>query len=164
MPFSALTSGEIATAEPVASTMLTKVKDNFDDHEDRIQTLESTFQTNLPIILRVNGLYIVQNGVIKTTANSNITIDGVRILIDGAGTAGSTEIDIKRKRGGGAFTSIFTVKPTISYTAGNDALSTAGTLDPTMVDIEAGDILKLDITAAQTHGVNFLVRIDWTGG
>lgn len=163
MSFDTLTTQEITAAEPVASTMLTKVKNNFDDHEDRIQELEATVTEGLPIIFRVNGYYFAKNGVLKSTANSSLTIIGVRILVDVAGSAGILEIDIQRKRGGGSYESIFSSKPTASYSSGNDYLS-AGTLDLTKVDIVSGDILRLDITSSQTNGQGFLVRIDWERG
>jgi len=164
MAFTALTSGEVASAQPVASTVTTKIKNNFDDHESRIQTLESSVTNNIPIIWRVNGYYDVLTGLIKSTTNMSMSFTGVRILIDKAGSAGTTQIDILRKRGGGAWTSIFTTLPSVAFGAGNDALSTNAVLNPTMQALQAGDILRLDITSAQTDGVSFLVRIDYTKG
>ncbi len=100
-------------------------------------------------------------GFIKTTCNFNLTVTGVRIITDVAGSSGSTEIDIKFSRAGGAYTSIFSTKPLISYTAGNDAASTNAVLNATYVDLQTGDIIRLDITGVQTAGKNFIVRIDY---
>lgn len=161
MSYTAITSGEIATGQPVASTTQTKIKDNFADHESRLQTVEAANSAFPPIIFRVNGPYFVLSSALKTTANFSFDITGVRILIDQAGSAGSTEIDIQRKRGGGSYESIFTALPVVSYVDGNDELSAAGTLNPTKVDIQAGDILRMDITSAQTDAVSFLVRVDY---
>lgn len=164
MSFVAITTGEITSGQPVASTTQTKIKDNFDNHETRIETLESSVSQFLPIIFRVNGYYGVMDGVLKTTANSTMNLTGVRLLTDVAGSAGTVQIDIKRKRGGGSYTTIFTTKPSVVYTSGNDALSSNGVLDPAMVDVIAGDILRLDITSTQTAGWGFLVRVDWNRG
>ena len=41
MAYTAITSGEIASGEPTSTTVLTKVKDNFDNHETRIEALEA---------------------------------------------------------------------------------------------------------------------------
>ncbi len=164
MSFTPITTGEIASGEPVASTTQTKIKENFDDHESRLGVVETASVTFVPIILGVNGVPFVMDGVLKTTTNFSLTVTGIRILVDQAGSAGTLEIDVQRKRGVGAWESIFTVLPSIAYTAGDDALSSAGTLDVDVVDVEAGDILRLDITSIQTDMRNFLVRIDYNRG
>lgn len=164
MSFVPINSSEISPGKPVASTTQTKIKENFDDHEARLQAAEVGSSSYPPIVLRVNGFYSYATqltGVIKTTTNFALAILGVRILVDKAGTAGTLEIDIKRKRGAGAWESVLTTKPTIGYAAGDDALSVAGVLDPTKVNILAGDILRLDITSVQTGGKGFLVRVDF---
>ena len=161
MAFTAITSGEITSGQPVATTTQTKIKDNFDDHETRLEAMESFNAANPPIIFRVNGQYPVATDVTKTTSNFAFNIAGVRILVDQAGSSGTVQIDIKRKRGAGSFTSIFTVLPSVAYSAGNDALSTNAVLDSGVIDLVAGDILRLDITSAQVSGSGFLVRIDY---
>jgi hypothetical protein len=161
MAFVPITSGEIASGQPVSTTTQTKIKNDLDDHETRLETLEISISSALPITLRVNGFYGVFNSVLKTTADGALTITGVRLLIDVAGTAGTTEIDIKKKRGSGSYTSIFTTLPSVAFSAGNDAISTNGIVDLTQVGVQAGDILRLDITSTQTAGLSFLVRIDY---
>jgi hypothetical protein len=164
MSYVDLTSGEIASGEPVATTTQNKVKDNFANHEERIENLEASVVDFLPIVLSVGGWYSANTNVLKTTANSSLTIIGVRILINTAGASGTTEIDLLRKRGAGSYESILTTKPSVAYTAGNDALSSNAVLDATKVDIEAGDILRLDITSAQVTANSFVVRIDYNRG
>ena len=165
MSFTAITEAEIDVSEPVKNATLDKIRLNLDDHESRILVVEGASSIFIPIIMRVGGNYSSITtpllGVLKTTLNFDINITGVRILIDEAGSAGSTEIDLKYSRAAAAYVSIFSTKPTISYTAGSDALSTSGTLDGTQGQLEAGDVLRLDITSKQTDGVGFLVRIDW---
>ncbi len=138
MVFTAITVGEIETGEPVKSSTQTKIKANFDNLDDRLTSLEggsSTVYSN--ISLRVNGAYgesgdltIPYTGITKTTCNFNITITGVRILVDQAGISGTTEIDLKYKRGSGSYTSIFSTKPSVGYASGNDSISTNAVLNP----------------------------------
>lgn len=167
MSFVAIGSAETESGKPVTSTILGKVKENFDDHESRIQAIEGgAGVTYPPLIFRVNGPYShsgAVDGVVKTTTNFPIEITGIRILIDTAGTSGTTEIDVKVKSGGGSFTSVLTTKPSLSYTSGNDALSSNGVVNPTYSTLSAGDILRLDLTSVQTDGRGFVVRIDYTG-
>jgi hypothetical protein len=167
MSFTAINSTEIESGKPVSANTQTKIQENFDNHEDRITDLETGTSTVYPpIILRVNGPYADlstahRTGIIKTTTNFALQITGARLLIDTAGSTGTTQIDILKKSGGGAFASIFTTKPSVVYTAGNDALSSNTVLDATKVDLLAGDILRLDLTSVQAAAEGFLVRIDY---
>lgn len=165
MSFVTLTPEEIASGTPVRSDTHTKIKENFDDHESRLQSLEGGADTTYPpLILRVNGPYgylTAKDDVLRTTTNFPITITGCRLLIDTAGTAGTTEIDVKYKRGGGAWTSIMTTKPSVSYTLGSNYTSTNGIVNPTQADLQAGDLIRLDITSIQTSGIGFTVRLDF---
>lgn len=167
MPFTTITTQEIAVGESVSNATQTKIKENFDNLDSRLTTVEGGGNTVYPpIIFRCNGnpalLAIPFTNFLKTTCNFNLTVTGVRILIDTAGSAGSTEIDIKFSRSGGAYTSIFSTKPSLSYTAGNDSTSSNAVLNPTYVDLQTGDIIRLDITSAQTASKNFIVRLDFT--
>lgn len=165
MAFTTITTTEIEVGKPVTNTTADKIRQNFDDHEGRIGTLETGVGVSYPpLILRVNGPYHIAgatNGILKTTTNFPITITGIRLLIDTAGTSGTTEVDVKYKRGVAAYTTLLTTKPSVSYSTGSDALSTNGVLigSPSLL---AGDIIRLDLTSVQTGGVGFTVRIDYT--
>jgi hypothetical protein len=167
MSYTAITSGEIASGEPNKNDTWTKVKDNFVDHETRIESLEGATAVYGPIIFRVNGRYGLAGAVtslLKTTINFSLTVTGIRVLIDKAGTSGTTEVDILRSRSGGAYVSLLSTKPSVLYSAGDDALSTNAILNPSNVNLLAGDILRLDQTSAQPDGESYLVRIDFNRG
>lgn len=100
---------------------------------------------------------------------SNMEIYAITMFNLVAGSAGSITLDVKRRTtSGGSGTSIFSTKPSISYTAGNNAFvgyrfsdSTTlehptGTTLPvlTSVNLDAGDMLTCDVTAVQTNGQN----------
>ncbi len=164
MSYDPITSTEIETGEPVTATTQGKIKDNFTDHEARILALEGGGTTvYAPIIMRVNGNYTgcVYENILKTTLNFNLTVTGIRLLIDSCGTAGTTEVVLKWKRGGGAWTSLLSTNPSVVYSLGNDYLSTNSVLNSSNVNMQAGDILRLDMVSAQTGGRGFLVRIDF---
>lgn len=165
MAYVAVTTAEITTGEPTASTLLSKVKDNFSDHEVRLQDLEGGVTSSPPaIILRVNGYAMTSTtftGIVKTAINFNLKITGVRLYIDQAGSSGTTQVDVLYKRAAGSFTSILTTKPSVAYTAGNDAVSTNAVINTSQDDLEAGDIIRLDIDSLQVGGINFFVRLDY---
>lgn len=157
---------EIATGKPVSTTVATKIKDNFDNHEERLESLEGgSAVTYPPIIMRVDGYYADLDGitnVLKTVTNFNLTILGIKLYIDIAGTSDSTEIDIlKSSNAGASWTSIFNTKPSISYSAGNDAISSNEVLNSGQVDLSSGDLIRLDVTNTQANGRTFYVRIDY---
>lgn len=166
MSFVAITSTEIATGKPVASSTQSQIKNNFDNHETRITSLESGSATAYPpIILRVNGLYdslSANTGILKTTANFALTITGVRVIVDQAGSSGTLTCDIKKSHSGGSYTSVLSTLPSVGYASGNDATSTNGVVNSSTASVAAGDILRLDTTGVQTGGRNFMVRIDYT--
>lgn len=165
MSYVELTDEEIATGKPVANTLTEKIKDNFIDHESRIIGIETG--TNIdypPIILRVNGYYrhlVGLTGTLKTTLNFALRITGVRLIVGSAGSSGTTEIDVLYKRGAGAFTSILSTTPTVSFSAGSDSVSTNAVIDTNEDNLLAGDILRLDILSSQVDTRDFLVRIDY---
>lgn len=171
MAYNPIPSGEITTGQPVQSKTLNTIKENFESLNDRVGTLEGGGSTVYPpIIFRVNGDYgdaidfdvVTQGlGILKTTLNFSIVITGVRILIDKAGSSGITELDLKYKRGVSSYTSIFNTLPSVSYTAGDDSISSNAVINPSGNTLEAGDILRLDLTQVQNMAKNFIVRIDY---
>jgi hypothetical protein len=167
MPFTVINSTDVESGKPVTTDVMTVVKENFDDHEDRIQTLESGVgQTYPPIVFRVGGpygAYGAMNGLLKTTTNFAIEIIGVYLIIDEAGTSGITEIDIQRKPVGGSYNSIFSTQPSVDFSEGDDAMSDDAVLNLSQTELSAGDILRLDLTSVQTFGRGFTVRIDYVG-
>lgn len=168
MSYRAITDAEIASGKPTSTTTANKIQDNFTDHETRIQDLEAGSDVDYPpILFRVNGHYgdgftFPLSNVLKTTANFNLRIIGARLIIDRAGTSGTTEVDLLYSRAGGAYTSVFSTKPSVLYSSGDDAVSNNAVLDTNNDDIEAGDLLRVDISSAQAEAYNFILRIDYT--
>ncbi len=167
MAFAPINTDEISAGEPVTNSTQTKIKDNFDNHETRLNDLETGNVTVYPpIIMRVNGSYaqLLATGtnILRTTMNFDLVLTGIRLLCDKAGTSGTTEVDLLFKRGGGAWTSVLTTKPSLSYTAGDNAISSNAVLDLTKVSLQAGDLLRLDLTSTQNYlAQNFMVRVDF---
>lgn len=169
MSFTSLSSTEVETGKPVTSTTANKIRTNFDDHENRIEALESGSSVDLPAItFSVNGPYslfqsiTVLPSVCKTAVNFSLNITGIRLYINTPGSSGTTSIDIKKKSGAGSWTSVLTTPPSVAYTAGADAVSTNAVIDPSQALVLAGDLLRLDIISCQPDAVGFFVRIDYT--
>jgi len=94
-----------------------------------------------------------------------ITITAARLYAFESGTSGSYDMDIKRKRGAGSWESIFTTRPGIPYTAGDNSNSDTGTgataavIDSTKEQLLAGDVLKLDILSVPVGAKDFILSL-----
>lgn len=162
MAYSAITSGQIEAGDPFTQELATKIKDNFDNHETRIAAVEAASQTYPPIKFIVRGaasLYGAVTGMEYLRIFNDITLTAGRIFVVVAGSAGTAEVDVQYKRGGAAFATIFTTRPSAGYGSGNYFTTTNGVLSVT--DIQAGDILRLDLVSAQTDCEEFHVYLPY---
>lgn len=155
MAFTAINSNNIESGDPVTKNLWDKTKDNFDDHESRINDLESSSDNNGPkLVFDVIGQGGVLDGAAYELIRENLTITSVLLFVKEAGTSGSVEVDIEYKRGASAFTSILT--GTISSAFGSGDFDTvSGSLAVT--DLNTNDILRLNINAIQTDASGFQV-------
>lgn len=162
MSYNSLTSAQIAAGQPTSQDIFSKQKGNEDDHETRIATLEGSLNRFTPLIFGVTGNYyyaVPLNEVLATRIAFNITLTGARILVVDAGTAGTLDCDVKYKRGAGAWTSIFSTRPTVIYSAGNYALSTNAVISTAA--LLAADLLRLDIITGQEGNTQFSMNLEF---
>jgi len=159
MAFTPLTSADIVAGKPVKQELWTLTKDNFDDHESRIVSLQASVATPPPLVLGVQGPgYNVTTPstnlcVVRIPYNITLSPTNARLFIHTAGTSGTLEIDVQRSAaGGGAFSSIFSTRPSIGFASGSYAISTNGVVSYT--GLVTGDILRLDIVTAQAGDVD----------
>ncbi len=156
MVYDPIDDAEIAAGEPAKQELFNKIQDNFDDHEDRLVNVEAgTATTFLDQNWNVWGdysVYGVRTQIMIQRLSLNITLTAGRLLVHTAGASGSTEIDFLFKRGGGAWTSVFSTKPSVAFGAGSNAVSSNGVLNPSNVDLQSGDLIRMDITAVQAGG------------
>lgn len=162
MAFVSLNSTEIAAGEPVKQELWDTVKEDLDDLNSRVISVENA-QTNFrPIFFSVHGRMDEFTPPIEELMieriNFDCTIVAARLITQTAGSAGSNEIDIQLKRGANPWQSIFSTLPSVDFSAGDYAFSTNQVLSTTA--LLAGDILRLDITSVQTEGQSILVHIE----
>lgn len=161
MAYSAIDSTIIETGDPVTQELWEQVRANFADHETRIQAVEVAVQTFVPFEFRVRGeasLYLPTGAEYKRIFQ-NITLTGARLLVPAAGVSGTWELDIQYKRGGAAFASIFSTRPSVAFGAGDYAVSSNAVLSVT--DLQVGDILRLDIVGAQSDSEEAVLYLQW---
>lgn len=86
----------------------------------------------------------------------NVTLTDVQLFVGCAGTSGTLEIDVQRKVGAGAWTSIFSTTPQLASGAGDLATSSNQVLSITTLN--EGDFVRLDILDKQIGNREFDVR------
>ena len=156
MAFIAFTTDQILAGEANKQELWTKTKDNFDDHESRIVTLEGGGAIAYPsFVWRFEGEYDLLSTPIELVtryrAEFNLKITGAVLMVHEAGTSGTTEIDIEKfNAGGGGVTSLFSTRPSIGFASGNDAVSTNQVLDTGVTSLTAGQFLRCKITSSQS--------------
>jgi hypothetical protein len=161
MAFSTITTAQISTGEPTAQELFGKVKDNFDDHETRLGTLEGSLNSYLPIRFSVTNYesFTPATEVDIERIPFNITLLGARLLVVDAGSSGTLEVDVEYKRGGGAWTTIFSTNPSVAFSAGDYALSSNAALS--VSSLELGDLIRLNIDTPQVGNNQFILLIEF---
>jgi hypothetical protein len=168
MAFSSISSLAIAVGAAIKAELWGKVKNNFDDHETRINNIE-TVSNKIPIIkfytLNASS-FSTATGLYYWESNDNFTITNAYVQIFEKGSlTGTFQVDILKSTtnlDGASFSTIFTTKPSINYSTASDyAKSTNQVFDPTKISIVSGNYLRFDITQTPTGGVmsKFLITV-----
>lgn len=148
MAFIPISNSIIEAGDPVTQDLFNQVQDNFDDHEARVVALEGGSATAyLPLVWGVQRTYWALDNIGIYRLTFGVDLLACRLLVVTAGSSGSTEIDIKKKTGAGAWTSVFSTLPSVAFGAGNLGISTNAVFSIT--SLSAADLVRCDITASQ---------------
>lgn len=101
MPFTAITPGEADANSPADATLWGKVKDNFDDHESRVVTLEGKL-----VDYTVGDYNIQQNGPSRNT-NSTSYVKLKEIKLDKAGSIRTRFTLVSTYAGGWVYAKVY---------------------------------------------------------
>jgi hypothetical protein len=163
--FQAITTPQIETGEPTAQELFQKIKDNFDDHESRLGTVEGAVNSYPPIRFSVTEYWylLAIYGTIYEVDVERIPFDlvilGVRLLVIDAGSSGTLEVNLEYKRGAGSWTNLLSVNPSVPYTDGNYALSTNAVV--AVPELLLGDLVRLNIVTGQTGNSRFILLLEY---
>jgi hypothetical protein len=162
MAFSAISNAVITVGSAIKQNLFQKIKDNFDDHETRLASVEGV-QTKIKVFdgRLFNTTPASELAIVQTfQAQSSFTLTDAVIKLTGqslSGLSGNVEIDILKGTSDFDFTlanSVFTTKPSINCaTAGVYDVSSNTAFDVSQVSISTGDVLALKITELPTGGV-----------
>lgn len=162
MSYTEIDSADIETGDPVTNDLWALVKANFTDLNTRVSAVEAAVQTFTPLEFKVKGaasLYAPVTGQEFKRIFHDITLTGARLLVPIAGSAGTWDFDIQYKRGGGAFASIFSTRPSVAFGAGDYAVSSNAVFSVTSLLV--GDILRFDVQGGQTDSEEANLYLEW---
>jgi len=168
MAFTSISNSIIKVGSAIKAELLSIIKNNFDDIDDRINSLEVS-ASKIPVIkfYVLNGSsFSTATGLYYWESNDNFTITNAYIQIFEKGSlAGTFEVDIKKSStnlDNPSFSSIFSTKPSINFSTASDyAKSTNQVFDGAKIQMAVGEYLRFDITQAPTSGVmsKFLITV-----
>ena len=159
MAFTTIATGLIATGEPTTNTLMTVIKDDLDDINGRLSTVEGAANVYTPMFFTVYGNGQVKDGLSIWRVPFNITILGARFYIfETQGTvAGSLTIDIEKKVGAAAFVTVLSSVITTSSGTLN-AMNSGTVLVNTAL---AGDFIRLNQDAVMTGCLGYQVVFEY---
>lgn len=160
MPFVTIDPNSIQVGDPIKAELLNTIKDDLDYLNGEVNTLSiSAKKVEVFKYWLLNGSSFPTATAIDyyEAIEDFILTDAVVRIFEKGSLTGSVEIDVKRSTtdmDSASFTSVFTTRPSVNYTTAVDyQRSTNQVFDSAQTSIQAGDILRLDITGVPTSGV-----------
>lgn len=166
MPFTPIDSATIQVGDPLKAELFTTIKEDLDYLDSQINTvLLSAKKVEVFKYLLLNGSsFPTATGLDYYQAVEDfILTDAVIRIFEVGSLTGSVQIDVKRSTtnmDNASFTTVFTTKPSVNYSTAVDyQSSTNQVFDSAQTTINAGDILRLDITGTPSSGVLSKVQL-----
>ena len=147
-----------ANGNVIDQTWFNTPKTVMEQHEDRLLVLEGEYiRLEFNCASLMDHLTLTASGVKTMKLPSDMTVVEAGLMHFTAGSAGTLEVDFQYKRGAGAWTSIFSARPTLAY---NDADSkSTGTIDNTNDDLDTDDLIRMNIHQLQTNVRDWMAYI-----
>jgi hypothetical protein len=155
MAYSTISSALIAVGKAIKRELWLKTKDNFDDHESRIASLE-TAGSLIPIFdetIYSRSSASGYTGLLYYQAKQAIKVTKVLVQIYAKGSisSGTIEIDAKKAASlGASFSTIMTTKPSINFATASDYDFDDGAINASLNSLAVDDYLRIDVTTLPT--------------
>lgn len=160
MSFTPIDSSILDVGDPLKKDLFDLIRANEIDLNTRMsaQEVKSAKVPFMKFYLLNASSFSTATALVYYEADQNFTITDAFIRIFEKGTlTGTIEIDIKKSTtdlNSTSFTSIFTTKPSITLsTAADYAASTNKVFNSSLITVQKGNFLRLDITQAPSNGV-----------
>lgn len=166
MPFVPINPATIEVGDPITKELFDLIKNNFEDHESRLQILSGgsgkISLMNEDIHIGVGGDLV---GVLyyEVIQNCIITEAAIQLFEKAPATIGTLSIDIKKNTTTDptGFNTVFSTPPSIDIATALDYQRTTGLINSAAQALAVGEILRLDITGLPEFLKKF--RVDLLG-
>ena len=159
MAFSTLPSALIAVGRAIRKEIFQTLKDNQDDLQSRLLTVEGAANKvvifDFPVLNASSAVSLTGLTDWEAPFSFNLLSAEVGIYEKGGITAGTLEIDIRKNtsRSDTGMTSVFTTRPSLDLSTASDYdNSTNAVLVAGQIPVSTGDVLRLDVTSLPTTG------------
>ena len=161
MAFVTIPASSIDVGDPLTSDTMNLIKNNEDDLNTRLTSLESGASKIVVLneTVLLGSLATTATGIHFYTAIQDFTITNckIRIFEKSPITGGILEIDVKvnTTQSDTGMASIFTTKPSINFaTASDHDFSTNAVFDNSKINMVTDSVLRFDITSLPSTGGN----------
>lgn len=166
MAFVPIDLNTIKVGDPIKKELLDLLKNNFDDHESRLQTLAggsgkiSLINQDFFINANASG-FLTGTFFVEVIQQCIITEGSIQLFAKSPATTGSLTIDIKKNTttNPSGFNTIFSTQPTLNLAVAADYSKNAGIINPAAQALAVGNILRVDITGLPSALKKFRVNL-----
>jgi hypothetical protein len=152
--FNPIPASLIQVGKALKKEIFDLIKGNFDDINSRLSVLEAggarVIVLNNDVILSSSATTFTGLAYFKAPQNFSLNNCEIQIFEKGSIATGTLEIDIKKNStpDNAGMASVFTTQPSINFASASDyGVSTNQVFDSTISQVDAGDILRFDITS-----------------
>jgi hypothetical protein len=156
----------IKVGDPIKKELLDLVRNNFEDHESRIQIIAGG---SGKIALINEDAYVLANAsglltgcfYVEVIQACIITEGSIQLFAKANATSGTLTVDVKKNTttNPSGFNSVFSTPPTLNLAVVADYSKNAGIINPAAQALAVGDILRVDITALPTALKRFRINL-----
>jgi hypothetical protein len=140
-----------SNGQVIDQTWFNVLKTALDTAWDDIAAIEAWSNTiDFVVKGRYNLFTTPRDQLLVLRAPYNLRLTAAKIVTVSVGASGTTTVSFQRKRGAGAWTDLCSTNPSVVYTAGALAVSTNGVIDTNYRDVDAGDLICLNLDGAQS--------------
>lgn len=166
MAYSPIDLSTIKVGDPIKKELLDKIRNNFQDHEERIQIIAGG---SGKISLINEDAYVLSNAsgqltgcfFVEVIQACIITEGSIQLFAKGSATSGSLTVDVKKNTttNPSGFNTIFSTPPTLNMAVAADYSKNAGIVNPAAQALAVGDILRVDILGLPSALKRFRINL-----
>jgi len=161
MAFTPINLNTIKVGDPITRDRMVEVKDNFDDHESRINQLETSggqiilFNDLVSFVgFNINSPYVFYY---KATQNFSVSDFKIQIISKQGIVAGNLTFELEKSNdtNNANFTSILTTATSFNFSSDSDYSVKSGSINSGVNNITTGQVIRCRVTNCPTNAFGY---------